>query len=335
MVILAHDESIPALAYLPDGRRIVTGSYDGTVKVWNMDNGEQELEGAAMGHKSNISSLVVTRDGTKIVSGDDNGNIKVWNVESHVLVREWTQGRGYPIAISPDERLVAAGGASAIYTMEGRVVKNGIKLNEMVWSVAFSPDGKKLACGNWEGNIYVYNVDNGTPILGPLEGHQSTTCYMLWSRDGRRIFSASWDNVIRCWNSDTGEQIGQPWTGHTHWIRALSLSPDGSILSSVSLDKTVRFWDVTSGHPIGQHLQHDHPLFAIGFSPSGEFVASAGRDGNLCVWPTPRLNSVDNLVTTSYMCFGTGIYRVIGKSDGSQRKLLYFCTPLPLIVRLA
>ena len=175
MVILAHDESIPALAYLPDGRRIVTGSYDGTVKVWNMDNGEQELEGAAMGHKSNISSLVVTRDGTKIVSGDDNGNIKVWNVESHVLVREWTQGRGYPIAISPDERLVAAGGASAIYTMEGRVVKDGIKLNEAVWSVAFSPDGEKLACGNWEGDIYVYDVDNGTPARGPLEGHQNTS----------------------------------------------------------------------------------------------------------------------------------------------------------------
>ena len=150
---------------------------------------------------------------------------------------------------------------------------------------------------------------------------------MLWSRDGRRLFSASWDNTIRCWNSDTGEQIGQPWTGHTHWIRSLSLSPAGSILASVSLDKTVRFWDATSGHPIGQHLQHDHPLFAIGFSPSGEFVASAGRDGNLYVWPTPRLNSVDNLVTTSPMCFGTGTYRVVGKSDGPQRMLLCFCAP--------
>ena len=91
MVISAHEESIPALAYLPDGRCIVTGSYDGTVKVWNMDNGEQELEGAAMGHRSNVSSLAVTRDGTKIVSGDDNGMLNPMCLSKNGLRGEGTR----------------------------------------------------------------------------------------------------------------------------------------------------------------------------------------------------------------------------------------------------
>ena len=199
--------------------------------------------------------------------------------------------------------------------MEGSLV---IKLKDNVWSVAFSPDGKKFACGTCDGNILIYDVKNGTLILGPLKGHESLVSPVLWSCNGSRLFTASWDEVIRGWSSDMGEQIRQPWTGHTHWIRSLSLSPDGLVLASasVSLDKTICFWDSTSGHLIRQHLQHDHPLFAIGFSPSCEFVASAGRDGNLYVWPTPWLNSIDNLVTTPSMYFGTGTYHVVGRSNG-------------------
>ena len=297
--ISAHDEDISALAYLPDGQRIVTGSEGGTVKVWNLDNGEQE--GTSMEHGCEMVSLAVAQDGTKIVSSDLDWRIKVWDVESHVLVREWTHEGGYQIAISPDDRLVAVGGASAIYTMEGSLVSSIELKDDDVWSVAFSPDGEKLACGTDRGDIHVYDVKNGTLILGPLKGHQEWVCSMLWSRDGSRLFSASWDKTIRSWNSDTGEQIGQPRTGHTDWVHCLSLSPDGSILASAGDDKTVRFWDATSGHPIGQHLQHDHLVYAIGFSPSGESVASAGRDGNLYVWPAPQLNSINNLVTTPSM----------------------------------
>ena len=199
--------------------------------------------------------------------------------------------------------------------MKGSLV---IKLEDDVWSVAFSPDGKKLACGTRDGNILIYDVKNGTLILGPLKGHESLVSPVLWSCNGSRLSTASWDEVICGWSSDMGEQIRQPWTGHTHWIHSLSLSPDGLVLASasVSLDKTICFWDSTSGHLIRQHLQHDHPLFAIGFSPSCEFVASAGRDGNLYVWLTPWLNSIDNLVTTPSMYFGTGTYHVVGRFNG-------------------
>ena len=161
-------------------------------------------------------------------------------------------------------------------------------------------NGKRLTCGTGD-DIRVYDIDNGKLTLGPLRGHrgrEGPVYSMLWSRDGSRLFSGSRDKTICCWNSDTGEHIGQLWTGHTPWIKSLSLSPDGSILANASGDKTVRFWDATSGHPIGQYLQHNHPILAIGFSPSGEFMASAGRNGNLYVWRAPQLNSVESQVVT-------------------------------------
>ena len=295
LVIPTHDSGIWRLAYyLPDGRRVVTGSDDGTVKVWNLEEGEQE--GTSMKHDREICGLAVTLDGTKIISGDGDRKIKVWDVESHELVKEWTHLEGCPgIAISPDGRLIAAGDrAVVIYSMEGRQVSS-IKVDDGVWSLCFSPDGKKLACGT-DDDIRVYDVDTGRlqVVRGPLMGQRHWVRDVLWSRDGSRLFSASNDGTIRCWNSDTGEQIGHPWTGHTGSIRSLSLSPDGSILASASWDKTVCFWDAITGSPIGQHLQHDKPVDAVRFSPSGESVASLGWGGTIYLWRVPWLNSAEN-----------------------------------------
>ncbi|KAF8553423.1 WD40 repeat-like protein [Imleria badia] len=297
LVISAHDKSITTLAYLPDGRRVVTGSGDGTVRVCPLENGKQV---AAEKQEHRVGSLAVTRDGTKIVSSNDDGNIKVWDLESQKLVKEWTHPEIWPeIAISPDDQFIASGcWTVAIYTMEGRQVNHSIAVGDVVWSMAFSPDGKKLACTTHD-DIRVYDVHSGKIILGPLQGHEDHVRCVLWSRDGSKLFSSSHDCTIRCWNSDTGEQIGHPWTGHTGHIRALSLSPDGSILASASFDQTVRFWDVASELPIGQHLRHDTEVCAVCFSPSGDFLASSGWNGSVYLWPAPSLNPIKDWASTT------------------------------------
>ena len=253
-----------------------------------------------MEHESGVRGLAVTHDGTNIVSGDVDGKIKVWDVETHELVKEWSHPGTWPkITISPDDQLIAVGTCTVtIYTMEGGQVKHSIQAGKRVWSMSFSPDGTKLACGTLC-DIRVYDVDSGTLIL---EGHQQWVLDVLWARDGSRLFSASNDKTIRCWNSDTGEQIGHPWTGHTSIIHSLSLSPDGLILASASPDHTVRFWDATTGNPIGHHLKHIDAVTTVCFSPSGELVASAGRHGEIYLWQVPWLNSSENRVITPFMC---------------------------------
>ena len=302
LAISEDDTGIWKLAYLPDGRRVVSGANNGTVKVWNLENGRQE--GTSMEHESGICGLAVTRDGAKIISSDEDGKIKVWNVESHEIVKEWTHPgarRSCPkIAISPDDRLIAAGDETmAFYTMEGRQVNHSIQDGSYVRAMSFSPDGKKLACAT-DDDIRVYDVASSTLVLGPIEGHENYLSCVLWSCDGSRLFSASDDKTIRCWNSDTGEQIGHPWTGHTRVIRSLSLPPDGWVLASASWDATVRFWDTTTGNPIGQHLQHDKGVEAVRFSPSGESVTSAGWDGKIYLWRLPWLNSITHQVISPF-----------------------------------
>ncbi|KAF8553445.1 WD40 repeat-like protein [Imleria badia] len=293
----APHHSIYALAYLPDGQRVVTGSGDGTIRIWNAENGEQE--GTSMTHGKIVTSLAVTRDGTKIISGDEGGNIKVWGIESHRVVKEWTHPDSCTtLSLSSDDRLVVvAGGLTVgIYTVEGRQVKNSIKVGSEVFSVSFSPDRRKLACGT-EDAIWVFEVGSSTLVLGPLQGHKNWISCLRWSLDGRRLFSGSFDQTIRLWDSETGSLVGKTRRGHTDGIISLSLSPDGSKLASASWDRTVRFWNTTSHPPmipIGQHLQLEDDVTEICFSPSGESVATAGSNGKMYFWRVPSLKTVES-----------------------------------------
>ena len=296
-LVLSHQDEVSyLLEYLPDGRRVVTGSWQGTVRVWNLESGEPE--GTSTKYEGRVSDLAITRDGTKIISCGGLGRIKVWDVESHKLVKEWTHLEHYSkIAISRDDRLVAVGMTNVdIYSMEGRHI-HSIKIGNYTFSACFSPDGNKLACGTGK-STFVYDVNSGRCIPGPLTRGGGQV--VLWSRDGR-LFSVSF-STIRCWNPDTGQEIGDPLIHHSHYINSLSLSPGGSILASASSDKTVRFWNATTGDPIGQHLQHDQEVEAVRFSPSGESVASAGGDGKIWFWRVPWLNYVESRVSTPVKC---------------------------------
>lgn len=326
LVIPAHDKYISTLAYLPDGRRVVTGSGDGTMRVCHLENAKQVV---AEKHENRVGSLVVTRDGTKIITSNNDGNIKVWDLESHKLVKEWSHPEIWPeIAISPDDQLIATGcWTVAIYTVQGRQVNHSIPVGDVIWSMAFSPDAEKIACTTRE-DIRVYDVRSGKLILGPLLGHEDYVRCVLWSLDGASLFSASHDCTIRRWNSHTGEQIERPWTGHTGHIRALSLSPDGSILASASFDQTVRFWDVASDLPIGQHLRHDTEVCAVCFSPSGEFLTSSGWNGRIYLWPAPSLNPINDLVIMPFK-FRARTYLVVGGYNSPQRTLLEISHVLP------
>ncbi|KIJ13679.1 hypothetical protein PAXINDRAFT_170195 [Paxillus involutus ATCC 200175] len=290
LTISGHEDTVFRVTYLAGGKRLVTCSYDKTVRIWNAETGEQE--GTSMEHDSWIEGLGVTRDEKIILSGGDGKGLRIWDMETHQLVGEWPSDEGVIrcIAISPNGDLVASGhgqGGIIVREMDGGTIKYSLKSGSGdVIALCFSPDGTKLACGGDQA-VRVFDVDSGDLILGPIEGHTNHVFSIVWSLDGSRLFTSSSDQTIRHWDSESGEAIGEPWMGHTDYVKTISLSPDGTKLTSVSRDKTVRFWDADSGNPTGELVHHEGHMWAVTFSPSGEFVACSGEDKKVSIWRVP------------------------------------------------
>ena len=294
--VITTSFDVNSLLYLADGRLVSGSSVDGTVTFWNVEEGKQERT-FLLHNGDEMFDFALTGDGKKII-GDWEGGVKVLDVESDQVVKEWFD-KFPPVAVSPDNRLVAVGSKERIFihAIEGWQVKQTFEVDKDPLRMSFSPAGNKLACST-KFDIHVYDVDSGTLILGPLDFGYGKP--ILWSRDGSRLFSApSWEEtIIHCWNANTGKQIGHPWTGHDSWIFSLSLSPDGSILVSASWDKTVRFWNATTGDQIGQPLRHQCDVLDVYFSPSGRSMAST-TDDEIYLWQVPRLDTVEGQVCKS------------------------------------
>ena len=122
---------------------------------------------------------------------------------------------------------------------------------DKVWSVAVSPDGRRIVAGSTDGTLSLWAADTGKPIGLPMIGHTQTVLSVAFSPDGHRIASGSVDTTVRIWNADTGQPLGSPLTGHTQTVRSVAFSPDGHRIASGSADTTVRIWNADTGQPVG------------------------------------------------------------------------------------
>jgi WD40 repeat protein len=148
-------------------------------------------------------------------------------------------------------------------------------------SVAWSPDGRRLASAGDDHAVRIWDVSTGENIA-TLTGHTNFVFAVAWSPDGQQLASGD-GHTIRLWDADTGENTAT-LTGHTAGVRAVAWSPDGHLLASASDDTTVQLWDVRTGENAAILTGYtSYPGRGIAWSPDGHRLASASS-GTIRLW---------------------------------------------------
>ncbi|KAG2346441.1 WD40 repeat-like protein [Suillus weaverae] len=283
-----------AVAFFKDGRRVVTGSHDKTLRILDVRQTREMVGGPFKGHTDRVRSVAISPDDRRIASGGDDAVIIIWDTESkqmilNPLVKHTEKVNS--VCFSPDGKRVASGShdstvvvwdaetGAVLATLDSQHRRKTVH----VWSVSFSPDGLKLASGSSDHTIRVWRTVNAEYLLKINAGQWSVRS-VVWSPDGNQLVSGSSDNTAKFWNSSNGEKIGQPCIGHTRWITCLAISSDNSFIATASDDSTVRLWCTKTHKQIGHALEHAKKVHSVAISPNAELLVSGADDGNLQLW---------------------------------------------------
>ncbi|KAF8841629.1 WD40 repeat-like protein [Paxillus ammoniavirescens] len=302
-VFEGHKRRVTCVCFYPDEGKLVSGSADRTLRIWDRETGAVKVLG---GHTDWVREVDVSRDGKMVVSGSDDKTVRIWEEGSkdatHVL-----QGHNnsvYSVAFSPDSSRVVSG--SSDDTMRVWLIGTGkpafepSKCHGHVNCVRYSPSGDKIASGAH--SVQIWDAETG---LGILLIKNSFVSSLAWTVDGTQVIGGG-HRKVTIWNSYNGEHLYNWNAAHMYsnmTLITLSLSPAGTRLATCGhLEKTAFVSDVSSGKQVDA-LEHDRNIGGIIYSPSGQFIATACNDAKIRLWVAPTDNLAITLCASSFSSF--------------------------------
>src|SRR6476661_7739738 len=151
----------------------------------------------------------------------------------------------------------------------------------LIYSVAFSPNGEVVASGSDDKTIKLWGVKDGQEIV-TLAGHTNLVYFVAFSPDGETLASSSWDRTVKIWRVKDGKLL-RTITGHTDSVRCIAFSPNGEFLASGSHDNTIKIWWVKDWQEVLTITGHSWYVDSIAFSPDGEILASSSNQ-TIKIW---------------------------------------------------
>lgn len=307
-----HEGGNLAVAFSPDGKVLASGGADPILRRWSVSTGQEiQLENA---HAGAVTTLSFSPDGTTLASGSTDHTIRTWDPltgrQRAVLPGHSDRAHLQAITYSPDGKYLASGAnhdSNVILwdVQQQKEVRRFPDHQYGVASVAFSPDGEKLATGALDRQVRIWDVSSGKKIH-ELPGHEDHVTAVTFSPDGKvlasggggtdDVFMPRDNQTIRLWDANTGEEIGAFGTREQGPVRELRFSPDAIYLLSGggnpwATAAAVNVWAIAEEKVVRRMAavgkkDKEQMVQAVAFSPKTNLVATAHHDGSIRLWDT-------------------------------------------------
>ncbi len=250
-VFHGHNDIVSSVAYDPTGQYLASSSYDGTVRIWPLNEPDGTTTTSIDISETRANAVTVSPDGQSLAVVDDTVRISIVDVNSGAITRQFPfEGRRIPsVSWNPQSSTIAV----ALMVDPGVVLIDAARgsqrpLEESIGAcriVRFSPDGSLLAAGAEDGAVHVWQMSSDATIdsHSVFSGHQQDVFALSFSPDGSLLATSGRSGAIRLWDIETGSEFVR-LPGHPDMVFTLEFNRDGTKLFSAGRDTMIRVWDL-------------------------------------------------------------------------------------------
>jgi anti-sigma factor RsiW len=283
-----HTDIVDCVAFLPDGRHALSGGWDRTVRLWDLETGQQQFQFPEQA--ASVHCLAVSADGKLALAAGGTRRDQAGDYTIHLLKVEtgedWKQFHGHKdkvvgLAFLSGTRFLSLSWDHTLRLWDwqtGKQVESREQAARSFWSPSLS--------GNGPGVVRLWDLAAGKVMLRRFRERNAEVDCLAFTPDGERLLVGGTDQIVTVWDVSTDTEEGA-FRGHMGRIWSVAVSPDSKRALTGSLDKTMRLWEVATGKELHVFTGHSKGVQCVAFSPDGQRALSASGDTTVRLWQLP------------------------------------------------